>query len=195
MNIYKIKLIIKKIIMLVKHPILTFKNIKSYFYIGKNFDFKSVKGSKFILNNETQIGKNAKIRCFDKKAVIEISPRCYIGDFFTILATDKIVIKKDNLFASNVFITTENHSFNPEDIRSYGHQPLISAPIIFEEGSWIGENTTFISSGEGLTIGKRCVIGAGSVVTRSIPDYCIAAGVPAKIIKKYNFETHKWERV
>ena len=46
----------------------------------------------------------------------------------------------------------------------------------------------------GVTIGKHCVIAAGTIVTKDIPDYSIAAGMPAKIIKQYNFETSKWEK-
>ena len=50
-------------------------------------------------------------------------------------------------------------------------------------------------SGPNIHIGKHCVIGANSVVTKNIPDYCVAAGVPARIIKKYNFTTETWEKI
>lgn len=46
----------------------------------------------------------------------------------------------------------------------------------------------------GVTIGKHCVIAAGSIVTKDIPDYSVAGGIPAKVIKKYNPLTHDWER-
>ena len=52
------------------------------------------------------------------------------------------------------------------------------------DGTWIGENVCII----GASIGKQCVIGANSVVLKDIPDYCVAVGLPAKVIKKYNFE-------
>lgn len=53
----------------------------------------------------------------------------------------------------------------------------------------------FRGGGGRVSIGKKAVIGAGSVVTKSVPDYCIAVGNPAKVIKKYNFTTHAWEKV
>lgn len=193
-NRYKVKLWIKKCIMFAKHPIITLRNRKSFTYIGKAAKIR-VSSTQLVLGNETQIGDYARIQALNKHARIELEERVYIGDHLTVLASKNVEIKKDNLFASNVLITTENHSFDPEDKRSYGHQPLKDAPIIFEEGSWIGQNTCFIAREEGLRIGKRCVIGAGSIVTKSIPDYSVVAGVPAKIIKRYSFENHCWERV
>ena len=47
----------------------------------------------------------------------------------------------------------------------------------------------------GVHIGKHCTIGANSVVTHDIPDYCVAVGVPTRIIKRYNFKTQQWEKV
>ena len=47
----------------------------------------------------------------------------------------------------------------------------------------------------GVTIGKKVIVGAGSVVTKDIPDYCIAVGNPARVIKQYNFKKHFWEKV
>lgn len=63
--------------------------------------------------------------------------------------------------------------------------------VIISDGTWIGTNAVIVGN---VKIGKNCVIGANSVVTKDIPDYCIAAGIPARIIKRYNIETHSWER-
>ncbi|WP_317259024.1 DapH/DapD/GlmU-related protein [Parabacteroides sp. AD58] len=57
--------------------------------------------------------------------------------------------------------------------------------------SWLGYGSQIML---GVTIGKHCVIAAGTIVTKDIPDYSIAVGMPAKIIKQYNFETSKWEK-
>ena len=59
------------------------------------------------------------------------------------------------------------------------------------EGCWIGERVCILP---GITIGKKCVVGAGSIVTKNIPDYCMVAGSPAKVIKVYDFEKHAWIR-
>ena len=47
----------------------------------------------------------------------------------------------------------------------------------------------------GASVGKHCVIGANAVVTKDVPDYCVAVGAPAKIIKKYNLKNKKWEKI
>ena len=96
------------------------------------------------------------------------------------------------LIASNVLISSENHGTDPESDIPYSGQPLLSAPVFIGEGCWIGERVMILP---GVTIGKKCIIGAASVVTKDVPDYCIALGSPAKVVKKYNFETHEWERV
>ena len=62
--------------------------------------------------------------------------------------------------------------------------------ITIGDGTWIGRNSIVI----GCSIGKHCVIGANSVVKHDIPDYCVAAGIPARIIKRYDFETQAWRK-
>ena len=59
---------------------------------------------------------------------------------------------------------------------------LVYKPIVINDGAHIGIGAIIMP---GVTIGKGAVIGAGSVVTRDIPDYCVAAGVPAKVIKTF----------
>ena len=64
--------------------------------------------------------------------------------------------------------------------------------IVIGEDTWIGTKATIIGN---IHIGKHCVIAANSVITKDIPDYSIAAGIPAKIIKRYNFKTNQWENL
>lgn len=62
----------------------------------------------------------------------------------------------------------------------------------------IGENC-FIGIGvaiqAGTILGKQCVVGSNSVVRGEFPDYCVIVGAPARIVKKYNFETQRWEKI
>ena len=65
------------------------------------------------------------------------------------------------------------------------------SPVVIGEGSWLGENVCVC----GAKVGKHCVIGANSVVTTDIPDYCVAVGSPAKVVKRFDFDRSEWVRV
>lgn len=123
---------------------------------------------------------------------ISIGRNCYFGFHLTILAGGSINIGDDVLIASNVLITSENHGMNPESKIPYMNQPLECKDVSIGEGSWIGEKVSVMP---GVKIGKKCVIGTNAVVTKSIPDYSMALGIPARVIKKWNFEKHEWEKV
>ena len=119
-----------------------------------------------------------------------IKDGCNIGDFNHIYATKMILIEECVLTASRVYITDNLHSY--EDILTpISKQPVKQlSPVRVGAHSWLGENVCVI----GVNIGKHCVIGANSVVTKDIPDYSVAVGIPAHIIKRYNFETQQWEK-
>lgn len=128
----------------------------------------------------------------DNNPSIRIGNHCYIGYYFSILNASSVTLGNDVLIASHVLISSENHGVDPELEMPYMDQPLISKPVIIGDGCWIGEKVCVLP---GVSIGKKCIIGAGSIVTKSIPDYSIAVGNPAKVIKKYNFNTHQWDTV
>ncbi|PRR81759.1 acyltransferase [Clostridium vincentii] len=109
----------------------------------------------------------------------------------TIQCAGKINIGDNVLIASDVFICNENHGINPL-IDNYLDQPLIVKDITIGNGVWIGEKVCVLP---GVSIGNKVIIGAGSVVTKDIPDYCIAVGNPAKVIKIWNFEIGIWVNV
>lgn len=96
------------------------------------------------------------------------------------------------LIASFVAIVGENHGMDPEYGLLYGKQPLIEKSVKIGENCWIGEKVIILP---GVTIGDWAIIGAASVVTSGIPPYSMAVGNPAKLIKTYNFKTHRWEKI
>ena len=125
-----------------------------------------------------------------EKCHLYIGEGSIIGNFNHIYATGELTIGKNVLTADKVYIADNQHEY--EDIS----KPILSQPIKqfppmhIGDGCWIGENVCIL----GVSIGKNCVIGANSVVTRAIPDYCIAVGAPAKVIKMFNQETKKWQK-
>jgi acetyltransferase-like isoleucine patch superfamily enzyme len=101
-----------------------------------------------------------------------------------------VTIGNDVILAQNIVMSGLNHGY--EDITLPPHnQPVTKKQITLEDEVWVGANVVIVA---GVTIGKHAVIAAGSVVTKDVPPYSVAAGNPAKIIKKYNPETESWER-
>lgn len=150
---------------------------------------------KIMIGNNVKILDHARLSVCDSdsnEVTVQIDDGCYIAYNFSILAKDKIHIEENVLIASNVMVASHNHGMDPESGEYYMHQPLTGGEVVIGEGTWIGEKACILP---GVTIGKKCVIGAGGVVTKSVPDYCIAGGNPARILKKYNFELHTWQRV
>jgi acetyltransferase-like isoleucine patch superfamily enzyme len=91
----------------------------------------------------------------------------------------------------HVFVSGFNHGYK-DGSKNSSIQPLDIKPVVIEDDAHIGANSVITA---GVTIGRRTQIGAGSVVTKSIPPFSIAVGNPCKVIKQFNQETGEWERV
>lgn len=121
---------------------------------------------------------------------IIIGNNCYINHSFNVTCANSVIIENNVTIAFNVAVFDNNHGINNINI-NYNKQPLqVNSSIKIAEGAWIGANCFILAS-----IGKGCVIGANSVITKPIPDYCIAVGNPARVIKKYDFEKKEWIKV
>ena len=158
--------------------------------IGQGLHLQSPKN--IHIGNNVRIGRFGRLATFPvdgRYGQVSIEDNCYIGDFFSVLAGADIVLKKDTLIASHVAVVSENHGANPEIGVKYGKQPLSGKPTTIGKNCWIGEKVMIMP---GVEIGDWCVIGAGSVVTKSIPAYSMAVGNPARVIKQYDFEKHEW---
>ncbi len=106
-----------------------------------------------------------------------------------ISAAREVVIEDDVMFASNVFVTDHQHGYATAEV-AYKFQPLTEpAPTRIGRGSWIGQNAVILP---GVTIGEHAIIGANSVVTRSVPARCMAAGAPARVVKHWSAEAQAW---
>jgi len=123
-------------------------------------------------------------------AEIDIRDGCRIGNFNEIYATKSIILEKDVLTADRVYISDNLHGYEDPDV-SIWRQPIKQNgdEVRIGEGSWLGVGVAVV----GASIGRHCVIGANAVVTHDIPDYSVAVGIPARVIKRYNPETGRWE--
>lgn len=108
---------------------------------------------------------------------IHIGDRTRIGLHNTVIGP--VHIGHDVNIAQGVVISGLNHNYK-DTTRTISEQGVSTSPITIGDDVWIGANAVITA---GVTIGTHCVIGAGSIVTQSIPDYSVAVGNPAKIIK------------
>lgn len=116
---------------------------------------------------------------------------CFMNFNFTVQDDAKVTIGEYCNFGPNVTIVTPLHPMLPDERRSMvchdGESRVLcyAKPVTIGNDCWFGANVTVCP---GVTIGDGCVIGAGSVVTRDIPPYTFAAGVPAKVIRSITEE-------
>lgn len=122
--------------------------------------------------------------------VVRIGDRCLIGKGSGIVGHFGIDIGNDVWTGHHVYITDQNHGY--EDItRPISQQSQPERAVTIGDGSWLGYGTVVLP---GATIGKHVTIGANSVVTGHIPDYSVAVGSPAKVIRRY-VDGEGWTKV
>lgn len=117
----------------------------------------------------------------DRDPVIEIGDRTVIGKGSGIVGHREIVIGDDVWTGHHVYVTDANHGY--EDVTvPIGKQFSEPRPVSIGSDSWLGHGAVALP---GATIGRHVVIGAGAVVTGEIPDFCVAVGNPARVIRRY----------
>jgi carbonic anhydrase/acetyltransferase-like protein (isoleucine patch superfamily) len=92
------------------------------------------------------------------------------------------------LCAQHCLIAGQSHRYD-DPSKPLLEQGYVTKPVVIEDDVWIGANCVVLP---GVRIGRKAVIGAGSVVTREIPPLCLAVGNPARVIKRYSPETGAW---
>ncbi len=124
-----------------------------------------------VASDRIEIGDNVTLR---PGTMLHADPR---EDGAGIRIEDKVLI------GSSVHIYVDTHAYDRTDKAIYDQGFYDSKEVHLKEGCWIGANAVILP---GVTIGRNSVVGASSVVTKSVPDCCIYAGNPAKLIKKIN---------
>ncbi len=162
-----------------------------------------IRGRKYIdFGKSLTTGVGCRFDCFSgsspeaKKLVF--GSNVQINDYVHIVAMDNVTIGDNVLMASHIFISDNSHgSYKGDENDTNPNIPPIqreyaTAHVSIGDNTWIGEGVIIMP---GVTIGKGCVIGAHSMVSKSIPDFTVAVGSPAKVIKIFDFTENRWKKV
>jgi acetyltransferase-like isoleucine patch superfamily enzyme len=149
-------------------------NVLSYFW--------QLLKSAYLKKGFHYCGKNVQIYhpvVFYGHEALDVGENTAFAPFVHIWCGGRVIIGKNCMIGSHVAITSLTHDYNERDMRN----SIKSGKVIIEDDVWIGSHAVIMA---GITIGQGAVIGAGSVVTKDIPPFALAYGVPA-VIKKYRF--------
>jgi acetyltransferase-like isoleucine patch superfamily enzyme len=118
-------------------------------------------------------------------ARIRIGAGCFLNIGVMVAAVQRVEIGDHCMFANGCFVTDGNHRFDDPERPVPWQGFTTKGPTVIEDNVWCGANVVITS---GVTVGRRSVIGANSVVTRDLPPFSIAAGSPAKVLRVIEYE-------
>jgi len=124
--------------------------------------------------------------------VILLDDGCRIGRRCMISAQNRIHIGRKTVFAPSVLLMDHNHEFENVTIPIADQGTTKGGTIRIEDGCWLGFGAAVVCSKGELVLGKNSVIGANSVVTRSIPPYSVVTGNPGRIVKQFDPTKGLW---
>jgi len=140
-------------------------------------DAKGLDNNGITLGKNIFIGRNSILSC--KNGDISIGDNVVVGFNCEIFSGSKVAIGENTLIAAYVYITGGGHDYSRVDI-PVSEQEKTFYGIKVERNCWIGAGAIVF---DGVTIGNDTIIGAGAVVSKDIPPYSIASGVPAKVTR------------
>jgi acetyltransferase-like isoleucine patch superfamily enzyme len=123
---------------------------------------------------------------------IEIGDDVYIGPHLYLVCVSSVTIGNGVVLSERIFITDVSHGFSPGAGLILKQKLTPGRPISIGECSFVGFGASIMP---GVSIGRNCIVGSNAVVTKSVPDYCLLVGNPAKIVKRYDLEKQMWIRV
>jgi len=122
---------------------------------------------------------------------LTIGQGCKLGANNHIYATCSVVFEADVLTAGNVYVSDNAHGYEDPTVAILKQPVQQLAKVRIGRGAWLGQNVCVI----GASIGRGSVIGSNSVVLQDIPDYCVAVGAPARIVRRLDPVSGAWTRV
>ena len=152
-------------------------------------------GPSIKIGNRVTIWQGARLTAVNyhpDRVIIEIGDGTSIHSNVHISAARSVSIGSKVLMAANCYITDHDHDWLDPDDPPRTNSRLLVTPTSIGDDCWLGEKVAVL---RGVTIGRGCVIGAHSVVTRDLPDHSVAVGSPARVIRRWDHGRKAWIRV
>lgn len=156
-------------------------------YLGKPIYMKGIRN--VFIGKKVRIFPHLRLETQDGGKVT-IGDDVVISQNVHITSAANLEIGRSCLILGNVFITNIDHDYT-EIGKHVVNQRIVIKETKIGDNCFIGMNAAIMA---GTILGKQCVVGANSVVRGHFPDYCVLAGAPAKIVKRYNLDTQSWEK-
>ena len=189
----------------------TVKNAFSLIYtkLFWGFDKKLIR-LPFYCRNKNNVHMGKKFACGyscritagrSESGRIIIGDNFSMGDFCQIEGGGGIIIGRNVMFASKVFVSTNSHGIYNDRFCEFdqlkqsspssppGERKVVKKRIVIGDNVWVGNAAMILM---GVTIGSGAIVGAGSVVTKDVPEDCIVAGNPARVLKRWDREQETW---
>jgi acetyltransferase-like isoleucine patch superfamily enzyme len=143
--------------------------------------------SQVSVGEKVFIGKNAWVNLTTRQARLTIGDGVAIGNSFTVACADRVEVGAGVMMSDRVTLLDQLHDFRGwvGDALDEGRVPMCTwalteaAPVVIGPGTWLGIGVVVLP---GVTIGQGCAVGANAVVTRDLPDFAVAVGIPARVI-------------
>jgi acetyltransferase-like isoleucine patch superfamily enzyme len=183
--------------------LLVFRNTSGRVFIAADVELRNIKSIQFgrwvtldrnvfidglsrdgvRIGDGVTIGRASILRCTGVLSNIgegiEIGANSGLDAFCFVGGAGGVKIGRNVIMGQHVSFHAESHNFNDTEL-AIRHQGTTRIGIVIEDDCWIGANVTFL---DGTHVGRGCVIGAGAVVRGTIPDYSIAVGIPARVVR------------
>jgi acetyltransferase-like isoleucine patch superfamily enzyme len=130
-----------------------------------------------VMGDKTQVQTGVILRAWGGS--IEVGHNVYLGEYTVVYGHGGVTVGENSLIAMHCRIVSSNHTV-PAREAAIRDQPDILKPTALGRDVWLGAGVTVLG---GVTIGDGCVVAAGSVVTKDLPPYAVAMGVPARVVR------------
>jgi acetyltransferase-like isoleucine patch superfamily enzyme len=164
--------------------------------IHPSCDIYRTAAPQITIGNDVFLGRDVWLNVVDlggeNNPKLVLSHGCKIGRRSTLSARNEIVVEEDVLLAPSVLIMDHNHKYSDVTMPVHGQGVTEGGRIKIEKNCWLGYGAVVVCTKGNLTIGRNSVVGAHSVVTKSIAPFSVVAGNPAKLVKQFDPSSQMW---